>query len=113
MALGASSSRLIRSIKAPLGFFALALLIIEGFLGTVSWKAVDKIVQIAAMLSGAVMYILVVVLVFLLAWFKQPNLVEPRGYPTPGPESGTKKPKRRNIKKKPALEIKEVKVIEP
>jgi hypothetical protein len=106
MAVGASSSQLIKSIKSPLTFFALALLIQESFLGSAIWSGkLDKDVQFAALFSGVFICVLVVILVFVLTWHRQPNLVEERAYATPSPEVGSRKPKnpkKPRIKKKPA-----------
>ena len=67
--------RIIESITAPLGFFVLALLIVEGFLGTVLvWADLEKTGEVAGMYLGVGMFVLVVLLVFILVWFKPDNL---------------------------------------
>lgn len=67
---------IISGITAPLGFFVLALLIVETFLGAVLVAAdLESFLQEACVWSGIGMFVLVVVLVFLLVWFKPRNLL--------------------------------------
>jgi hypothetical protein len=63
--------RIIELIDKPLGFFVLALLIVETFLGIVlvSAKLSDEH-KIYCVLLGVGMFIIVIVLVFLLVWKK-------------------------------------------
>ena len=67
--------RIIKAVTAPLGFFVLALLIVEAFLGTVlvaaDLNAADKS---TGMWLGAGLFVLVTGLVYLLVWFKPQNL---------------------------------------
>lgn len=67
--------RIIEAITAPLGFFVLALLIVEAFLATVlvgaELTAGDKT---TGMWLGVGLFILVTVAVFVLVWFKPQNL---------------------------------------
>lgn len=67
--------RLKQDLTAPLGFFVLALLIVESFLGAVlvggKLEPADKI---TGMWLGVVLFVLVVVVVFVLVWFKPENL---------------------------------------
>ena len=66
---------LIRTINAPLGFFALALLIVEGFLSTVLiFSDLELTDKFSGMLIGVGLFILVLSCVFLLVWFKPTNL---------------------------------------
>ena len=67
---------IIRSVTAPLGFFVLALLIAEAFLGTVLIGAkIDASLQLICVWAGILMFVGVVLLVFILVWFKPMNLV--------------------------------------
>lgn len=67
---------LIRSITAPLGFFVLALLIVEAFLATVLVGAdLAPELRTAALWAGISAFVLVVFMVFLLVWFKPINLI--------------------------------------
>jgi hypothetical protein len=72
-------SKLISVIKAPLGFFALSLLIVEGFLGIVlifskAPTQQDSLWGIGfymwGLIVGALLFLVVVIVVTLLAWFK-------------------------------------------
>lgn len=68
--------KLIESINKPLGFFALALLIVEAFLATVligsDLKPEDKFY---GMWIGVGMFLLVVLIVGICVWFKPRNLM--------------------------------------
>lgn len=68
-------SDLIHAITAPLGFFALSLLIVEGFL-TIALVGSDLAPdnKFIGMIIGAGLFILVVVGVLALVWFKPENL---------------------------------------
>lgn len=66
---------IIEAITAPLGFFVLALLIVEAFLATVLVGAeLDNANKILGMWLGVSLFILVIVAVFILVWFKPENL---------------------------------------
>lgn len=74
----ASDSRggLVESITSPIGFFVLALLIVEAFLATVLvGAALPEAEKMTAVWAGVVMFILVVVMVSALVWFKPENIV--------------------------------------
>ncbi len=68
-------SQLLGAITAPLGFFVLALLIVEAFLATillgVSLESSDKI---NGMYLGVGLFIFVTLIVSLLVWYKPDNL---------------------------------------
>ena len=67
--------RVITAVNTPLGFFVLALLIVEGFLATVLIGAnLDASQKITGMWLGIVLFILVTVAVFALVWCKPENL---------------------------------------
>src|SRR6266849_438892 len=68
---------IIAAITAPLGFFALALLIVEAFLGTVLVGARETLLQVGMIVCvclGVVMFVLVVGMVGILVWKKPENL---------------------------------------
>jgi len=68
--------RVITAVNTPLGFFVLALLIVEAFLATVLIGAnLDASRKITGMWLGIVLFILVTVAVFALVWFKPENLM--------------------------------------
>ena len=65
----------LEAITTPLGFFVLALLIVEGFLGTVLvWASLDPKDKITGMWLGVGMFVLVVVIVAILDWFRPSHL---------------------------------------
>lgn len=65
----------IEAITAPLGFFVLALLIVEVFLGTVLVGAqLDKSAKVLGMYMGVCLFVLVTIAVFVLVWFKPQSL---------------------------------------
>lgn len=67
--------RIIEAITAPLGFFVLALLIVEAFLATVLIGGnLDKPNQITGMWLGVGLFIFVTLAVFILVWCKPENL---------------------------------------
>ncbi len=67
---------IINSIRSPLAFFVLALLIVEAFLGTILIGSnIDQSLQRVCVWAGILMFTGVVVLVFLLVWFKPTNLI--------------------------------------
>lgn len=62
---------IVQAITSPLGFFALALLIVEAFLSTVLiFSNLDSDSKFWGMLIGAALFVVVIVFVFLLVWFK-------------------------------------------
>ena len=67
--------RIIEAIDKPLGFYVLALLIIEGFLALVlTLSGLEADVKERGMWSGVGMFILVVSIVSVIVWFKPTNL---------------------------------------
>jgi hypothetical protein len=70
-------SNIIKAITTPLGFFALSLLIVEGFLGiTLGFAKVDnQWFYFSGMIIGALLFIIVVVMVFYLTLTKPEELV--------------------------------------
>jgi len=65
----------IKSITAPLGFFVLALLIVETFLGVVLVGAsLEADLKRLCIIAGISLFVLVVSFVFLLVWFKPQSL---------------------------------------
>ena len=68
-------SRLILAINSPLGFFVLALLIVESFLGIVlTYADIDKEYKNTFISIGCGLFVLVTIIVSLLVWFKPENL---------------------------------------
>ncbi len=68
-------SDIIHAITSPLGFFALSLLIVEGFLTiTLIFSNLDPRSKLWGMIIGAGLFFLVVIVVFVLVWFKPENL---------------------------------------
>ena len=67
--------RIIQAVTAPLGFFVLALLIVESFLGAVLVGGnLERPDKITGMWLGVGLFVLVVAVVFVLVWFKPENL---------------------------------------
>ena len=70
-----TKTTIIETITAPLGFFVLALLIVESFLATVlvgaNLESVDKVLGIWL---GIGLFIIVITMVFILVWFKPESL---------------------------------------
>ncbi len=67
--------RIIESIDSPLGFFVLALFIVEGFLSVVLvFSRLTEEHQYYGLLIGVVMFILVVTIVSLFVWLIPHNL---------------------------------------
>lgn len=67
--------KIIETVTAPLGFFVLALLIVEAFLATVLVGGnLQKSNQITGMWLGVGLFVLVTVAVFVLVWCKPENL---------------------------------------
>lgn len=72
---GDNRASIIGVITSPLGFFALSLLIVEGFLGIVlSISDLGSGQKFWGMIIGAVLFVFVVLLVFILVWKKPTNL---------------------------------------
>lgn len=71
-----SRRRVIAAISAPLGFFVLALLIVETFLASVLIAAnLEKENKMCGIWLGVSLFVVVVVGVWVLVWFKPDNLV--------------------------------------
>lgn len=67
--------RIIEAITAPLGFFVLALLIVESFLAAALVGAqLEPSTQLTAIWLGVGMFALVTAGVFILVWHKPENL---------------------------------------
>jgi len=67
--------RIIEAIDSPLGFYVLALLIVESFLALVlGTTKLDAEHQFSGMLWGIGLFVLVVLNVTVLVWFKPQNL---------------------------------------
>lgn len=71
-------SNLIKAITTPLGFFALSLLIVEGFLGIVLGltSVGDASFYFIGMIIGALLFLLVVTGVWLLVWYRPEHIVK-------------------------------------
>lgn len=70
-----SWQKIIEAISAPLGFFVLALLIVESFLAIVVIGGnLEKHDQITGMWLGVGLFVIVTVAVFVLVWFKPQHL---------------------------------------
>jgi len=71
-------SNIIKAITTPLGFFALSLLIVEGFLGIVLGftKVSNEWFYFVGMVIGAFLFFLVVLGVWLLVWYRPENIVK-------------------------------------
>lgn len=68
-------TKFIEAVTAPLGFFVLALLIVEAFLATVLVGAeLENSDKVLGMYLGVGMFVLVISTVFILVWFKPQNL---------------------------------------
>lgn len=69
------ADRIIEAVTAPLGFYVLALLIVEGFLAIVTvGGGLEPRHQLIALVAGVTMFVLVVVLVTILVWNRPENL---------------------------------------
>jgi uncharacterized membrane protein (DUF485 family) len=67
--------RIIEAITAPLGFFVLALLIVETFLGLVLTKGTfEKGELFQGIWIGVGLFVFLIILVSILVWFKPENL---------------------------------------
>lgn len=72
---GSTWQKIIEAISAPLGFFVLALLIVESFLATVVIGGnLEKQDQITGMWLGVGLFFMVTLAVFVLVWFKPQHL---------------------------------------
>ncbi|MBU4511699.1 hypothetical protein KKD19_00435 [Patescibacteria group bacterium] len=66
---------LLESITSPLGFFVLSLLIVETFISMVLiFSDLPPTSKYTGMFIGAGLFVLVVIAVFLLVWFKPTHL---------------------------------------
>lgn len=73
---GSSRTRIIGAINTPLGFFVLALLIVESFLGLVlSVGKLDQKDAFWGMVLGVVMFVLVVLIVAFIVMRAPSNLL--------------------------------------
>lgn len=71
----AGRSQLILAINSPLGFFVLALLIVESFLGIVlTFAKIDVELKGTFIWIGCGLFVLVTIIVSMLVWFKPENL---------------------------------------
>ena len=92
-----SRNQIIGVVTAPLGFFVLALLIVEAFLATVLiGAALERADKINGMFLGVGLFIFITLIVAVLVWFKPDNLtfdkeahLRNRGKPPFGSESKT------------------------
>ena len=67
--------KILEAIKAPLGFFVLALLIVEGFFAfAFSRGGLDGDGRLTVVYLGAGMFVMVVAVVAMLVWNKPENL---------------------------------------
>lgn len=70
-------SSIIKAITNPLGFFALSLLVVEGFLGIVLVASNLEVWQkFWGMVIGAILFTLVGFGVWLIVWFNPENIVK-------------------------------------
>ncbi len=68
-------NQIIEAITAPLGFFVLALLIVESFLATVLiGTALENTDKLNGMYLGVGLFVFVTLVVSILVWFKPDNL---------------------------------------
>lgn len=65
---------IINAITSPLGFFALALLITEGFIGIILGMSKNSILNLLGISIGAFLFLFTVFLVWLLVWSRPANL---------------------------------------
>jgi hypothetical protein len=96
-----SREKILAAITSPLGFYVLALLVVESFIGVVALKTDPKCDVISTALNwGAGLFILVLVIVTVLVWFKAKELVYDapshiKSIETPAPIDGQRKPKQK------------------
>lgn len=70
-----AKAKIIEAITAPLGFFVLALLIVEAFLATVLvGGTLEKTEMARGMYLGVGLFVFVTLIVALLVWFKPDHL---------------------------------------
>jgi hypothetical protein len=70
-----SWAKIIEAVCSPLGFYALALLIVEGFLALVlTFANLSDTAREYGMWAGISLFLLVFIVVSLLSWFKPQNL---------------------------------------
>jgi hypothetical protein len=89
--------QLLEAITAPLGFFVLALLIVEAFLATVLVGAtLENSDKVNGMFLGVGLFVFVTLIVSVLVWFKPDHLtfdkeahLRDRGKPPFGSDSHT------------------------
>ena len=68
-------SDIIHAITSPLGFFALSLLIVEGFLTiALVFSNLNPFSKFIGMIIGAFLFLIVVIGVWFLVWFKADKL---------------------------------------
>lgn len=66
---------IIKGIDNPLGFFVLALLIVEAFLTLVlTYANIKEEIKPTFIWVGCILFLIVVIMVCLLVWFKPENL---------------------------------------
>lgn len=90
-----ATHKIIEAITSPLGFFVLALLIVEAFLATVLLGAeFQEQFKVAGMYVGVGMFLVVLVIVTVLVWnkpdhltFKAEDILRDRNKPPFGTES--------------------------
>jgi protein-S-isoprenylcysteine O-methyltransferase Ste14 len=67
--------KIIEAITAPLGFFVLALLIVEAFLASVLIGGnLEKQDQLTGVWIGVALFVFVIIAVWILVWFKPAHL---------------------------------------
>ncbi len=67
--------KIVEAVTAPLGFFVLALLIVESFLASVVIGGnLERSDQMTGVWMGVVLFIIVNIAVFVLVWSKPENL---------------------------------------
>lgn len=67
---------ILKSINEPLGFYVLALLIIEAFIATVLIGSnLDNTQKFIGMIIGVFLFVIVVIIVTLCVWYKPKNLM--------------------------------------
>ena len=70
-----TSAKLVEAVTAPLGFYVLALLIVESFLASaLVWGPIDARIQLIVLCMGVGMFVFVIVIVSVLVWKKPENL---------------------------------------
>jgi len=90
-------NQILEAITAPLGFYVLALLIVEAFIATILvGTSLENAVKVKGMYLGVGLFLIVTLIVSTLVWFKPDNLtfdkeahLRNRGKPPFGSESHT------------------------